>query len=147
MGGTHRSTMDGEGQEVYNKFGILWSREIEAAILAQKVSYRKIRSGNVGDESLLWQWKENRRRHVKRLVRLEKKTLRKATIVRTREQGETSCKLFWEDLKGKKKQYSIQSERRRWSGSGEEEGYIGGLGQSLERSGEGTQGRMSQLTT
>ena len=39
---------------------------------------------------------------VKRLVRLEKKRQRKTTIERTREQGRTSCKLFWADLKEKK---------------------------------------------
>ena len=41
---------------------------------------------------------------MKRLIRLEKKRLRKATIERIREQGGTSCKLFWADLKGKEKQ-------------------------------------------
>ena len=39
---------------------------------------------------------------MKMLIRQEKKRLRKATIERIREQGRTSCKLFWEDLKGKK---------------------------------------------
>ena len=41
---------------------------------------------------------------MKRLISFEKKRQRKGTIERTREQGETSCKLFWVDLKGKKKQ-------------------------------------------
>ena len=45
---------------------------------------------------------------MKRLISLEKKRLRKATIERIREQGETSCKLFWEDLKGMKEQCQIQ---------------------------------------
>ena len=48
---------------------------------------------------------------VKRLIRLETKRLRKATIEWIREQGETSCKLFWEDLKGKKKPCQIQRVR------------------------------------
>ena len=64
-----------------------WSREIEAAIQAWKVSCRKLRearSGNVGNESLLRQWEEYKSagRNVKRLIRLEKKRLRKATIER-----------------------------------------------------------------
>ena len=50
-----------------------WSREIEAAIQAWKVSCKKLGggggeagSGNVGDEHLLWQWEEYKsaRRHV-----------------------------------------------------------------------------------
>ena len=74
---------------------------------------------------------------MKRLIRLEKKRLRKATIERIREQGETSCKLFWENLKGKKKQSSSASNRGRWGGSGEEEGYIGGFGHALGSFGQG----------
>ena len=68
-----------------------WSREIEAAIQSRKVSCRKLRearSDNVGDQSLLRKWEEynSARRHVKQLIRLEKKRLRKATIERIREQ-------------------------------------------------------------
>ena len=54
---------------------------------------------------------------VKRLIRLEKKRMRKATIERIREQGGTSSKLFWADLKGKKKQCQIQR-------VGEEDGVV-----------------------
>ena len=45
---------------------------------------------------------------MERLIRLEKKRLRKATIEMTREQGGTSSKLFLADLRGKKKQCQIQ---------------------------------------
>ncbi len=43
-------------------------------------------------------------------MRLEKKRLWKA-IERIREQGGTSCLLFWADLKGKKQQCQIQRVR------------------------------------
>ena len=48
---------------------------------------------------------------MKRLIRLEKERLRKATIERIREQERISCKLFWADLKGKTKQCQIQRVR------------------------------------
>ena len=41
---------------------------------------------------------------MKRLISFEKKRPKKGTIERTRQQGETSCKFFLVDLKGKKKQ-------------------------------------------
>ena len=73
---------------------------------------------------------------MKRLIRLEKR-LRKAAIKALREQAGTRCKLFWVDLKGKYTMSNSESERRRWGGSREEEGYIGGFGHALGRSGEG----------
>ena len=56
-----------------------WSREIKAAIQARKVSCSREARSDVGDECLLQQWEEYKsvRRHVKMLIRLEKKSLRK----------------------------------------------------------------------
>ena len=48
---------------------------------------------------------------MRRGCRLEQKRLRKATIERIGEQGGSSCKLFWVDLKGKKKHCQIQRVR------------------------------------
>ena len=74
---------------------------------------------------------------MKRLIRLEKKRLRKATMERIREQGGISYKLFWADLKGKKKQCQIQRVREKDGMVVEKEGYVGGFGHALGRSGEG----------
>ena len=66
----------------------LYSGKIRCGSILQVVSLWNYIAG-----SLLRQWEEYKsvRRHVKRLIRLEKKRLRKATIERIREQGETSC--------------------------------------------------------
>ena len=41
---------------------------------------------------------------VKRKIKKEKKELRKRTVRKIREQGGTSCRLFWTDVRGKKKE-------------------------------------------
>ena len=40
---------------------------------------------------------------MKRKIRKEQKELRKRTVDKIREQGGTSCKLFWTDVRGKRK--------------------------------------------
>ena len=62
-------------------------REEEEGILKQLWdNYRRVRTG------------------VKRKIRKKKMELRKRTVRKIREQGGTSCKLFWIDVRGKRKQ-------------------------------------------
>ena len=49
-------------------------------------------------------WEAYRRAEVKKAIMKEKKELRKGTVRGIREHGSTSCKLFWTDLRGKRKE-------------------------------------------
>ena len=55
----------------------------------------------------LWEEYKKKRKAVKVVIREEKRRSRKVTLERIRKQGGTSSKLFWADLKGRKKQTSI----------------------------------------
>ena len=59
----------------------------------------------------LWKEYRERRKAVKVLIREEKNRMRKETLEKIKKQGGASSKLFWADLKGKKKQTSIASVR------------------------------------
>ncbi len=86
-----------------------WSAEAEEAIKARREVCRKMRwSRNRGQEvNNLWKEYQQRRRVVKKVIRKEKKENRKRTLDKIKEQGGPSCKLFWSDLRGKKKRPKV----------------------------------------
>ena len=76
------------------------------------------------EEGILKQLWDNYRRvrmGAKRKIRKEKKELRKRTMRMIREQGGTSCKLFWTDLRGKRKGKRLNRMNDRRIVEGEEE--------------------------
>ena len=79
-----------------------WSTEVEMAIQARKEACRKLREARrtvKQDETLRENWNTyiNIKWFVKKLIRKE---MRKRTLRKIKEQGGSSCKLFWSDLKG-----------------------------------------------
>ena len=81
---------------------------MERLVVIRKMACRKLREARkrrVGVFALS-QLRENYRRarkEVKKANMKDKKELRKRTVRKIREQGSTSCNLFWTDLRGKRK--------------------------------------------
>ena len=87
-------------------------------------NYRKVRMGV-----------KRKIQKVKRKIRKENKELRKRTMRKIREQGGTSFKLFWTDVRGKRKQQRLN----RMKDEGkivEGEGEVRGDGKTLGRTWE-----------
>ena len=104
------------------------------AIQARKEACRKVREARQRkDATLNIRWKDymDKRKDVKKLLRREKKELRRKTKIR--EQGGASSKLFWSDLdKRKRKRRNIprlKSKMGRVGGSGRRASQaLGGVG-------------------
>ena len=90
---------------------VWWLKEIEAAIQVRKEACRKVREARQRkDTTLNIRWKDykDKRKAVKKLLRREKKEMKRKTLENIREQGGSSSKLFWSDLgKRKRKRRSI----------------------------------------
>ncbi len=76
-------------------------------IVIRKMPCRKLREARkrrVGMVTLSQLWENYRRvrKEVEKAIMIEKKELRKRTVRKIREQGGTSCKLFWTDLRGRR---------------------------------------------
>ena len=73
--------------------------------------------------SQVWENYRRVRKEMKKAVKKEKKELRKRTARKIREHGGTSCKLFWTDLRGKRKERRVKrmkdGEGRMVEGEGE----------------------------
>ena len=83
-----------------------WSKEIEAAIQARKEACRKVREARQRKNATLnirWKDYKDKRKAVKKLLRRERKEMRRKTLKKIREQGGASSKLFWSDLVGRKR--------------------------------------------
>ena len=70
---------------------------------------QRLRQAKRRGESMasLWETYQQKRRQAKRVIRKEKKENGKRMLQRIIEQGGPSCKLFWTDLRGKKKRRKI----------------------------------------
>ena len=79
------------------------------------------------------------RKAVKKLIRREKKELRKRTAKKIREQSGTSCKLFWSDLKGRKKKRKIYRMKDMDGGMVENEAMLEVMAKYWEELGKGIQ--------
>ena len=89
-----------------------WAAGVEEAIFDRKQACKRLRVARRSGvcESVihqLWEEYKKKRKAVKVVIREEKRRSRKVTLERIRKQGGTSSKLFWADLKGRKKQTSI----------------------------------------
>ena len=96
----------GIGKKVRENSKGWWSKEIEAAIQARKEACRKVREARQRKDATLdirWKDYKDKRKAVKKLLRREKKELRRKTLRKIREQGGASSKLFWSDLVRRKK--------------------------------------------
>ncbi len=80
---------------------------MERLIVIRKITCRKLREARkrrlgVVTLSQLWENYGRTRKEVKKANMKEKKELRKRMVRKIREQGGTSCKQFWTDLRGEK---------------------------------------------
>ena len=82
-----------------------WSKEVEEAIQTRREACKRLRQARRRGEAVNECWKTYRekRRQVKKVIRKEKKKNRKNKLQKIKEQGGPSCKLFWSDLRGKRK--------------------------------------------
>ena len=82
-----------------------WSVEVERVIKERREVCQRLRQAKQRGAAVdnLWEIYRQKRRQVKRVIQKEKKENRKRTLQRIIEQGGPSCKLFWTDLRGKKK--------------------------------------------
>ena len=83
-----------------------WSKEVEEAIQTRREACKRLRQARRRGKGVNECWKTYRekRRQVKKVIRKEKKKNRKNKLQKI---GGPSCKLFWSDLRGKKKNRRI----------------------------------------
>ena len=86
-----------------------WSKEVEEAIQTRREACKWLRQARRrgGAVNECWKTYREKRRQVKKVIRKEKKKNRKNKLQKIKEQGGPSCKLFWSDLQGKKKNRRI----------------------------------------
>ena len=84
-----------------------WSKEVEEVIQTRREACKRLRQARRRGEAVNECWKtcREKRRQVKKVIRKEKN--RKRKLQKIKEQGRPSCKLFWSDLRGIKKNRRI----------------------------------------